>query len=98
MRCWSGGKVPLVSTRASVWLCGIQSYPIYLPSSDDTLKVLLGDIEERTISRKGIEFYYLFYNSERLQALRARYEANDFRRSNKIRSKEKAKFKYIARS
>ncbi len=65
-----------------------------MPSSDDTLKVLLGDIEERTISRKGIEFYYLFYNSDRLQTLRDRYEANDFRRSNKIRSKEKAKFKY----
>jgi hypothetical protein len=29
-----------------------------------------------------------------LQTLRDRYEANDFRRSNKIRSKEKAKFKY----
>ena len=62
----------LKSTRASVWLCGVQSYPISLPSSDDTLKVLLGDIEERTISRKGIEFYYLFYNSDRLQALRDR--------------------------
>ncbi|GAB4541221.1 MAG: hypothetical protein Tsb0014_32990 [Pleurocapsa sp.] len=84
----------LKSTRASVWLCGVQSYPLTLPSSDDTLKVLLGDIEERTISRKGIEFYYLFYNSDRLQTLRDRYEANDFRRSNKIRSKEKAKFKY----
>jgi putative transposase len=84
----------LKSTRASVWLCGVQSYPISLPSSDDTLRVLLGDIEERTISRKGIEFYYLFYNSDPLQTLRDRYEANDFRQSNKIRSKEKAKFKY----
>ncbi|HEY9769451.1 MAG TPA: hypothetical protein V6C71_13310 [Coleofasciculaceae cyanobacterium] len=84
----------LKSTRASVWLCGVQSYPISLPSSDDTLKVLLGDIEERTISRKGIEFYYLFYNSDRLQTLRDRYQANDFRRSNKTRSKEKTKFKY----
>ena len=58
------------------------------------MKVLLGDIEERTISRKGIEFYYLFYNSDRLQILRDRYEANDFRRRDKIRGKEKAKFKY----
>ncbi|MGK7894944.1 MAG: transposase, partial [Xenococcus sp. (in: cyanobacteria)] len=57
------------STRASVWNHGVQSYPISLPSSNDTLKVLLGDIEERTISRKGIEFYYLFYNSDRLQTL-----------------------------
>ena len=70
----------LKSPRASVWNHGVQSsYPIPLLSSDDTLKVLLGDIEERTISRKGIEFYYLFYNSDRLQALRDRYEANDFR-------------------
>lgn len=84
----------LKSTRASVWLCGVQSYPISLPSSDDTLKVLLGDIEERTISRKGIEFYYLFYNSDRLQALRDRYEADDFRKRDNIRGKEKAKFKY----
>ena len=82
------------NTRASVWHHGVQSYPISLPSSDDTLKVLLGDIEERTISRKGIEFYYLFYNSDRLQALRDRYEANDFRRRDNIRGKEKAKFKY----
>ncbi|MDJ0742301.1 MAG: DDE-type integrase/transposase/recombinase [Xenococcaceae cyanobacterium MO_167.B27] len=80
--------------RASVWDHGVLSYPISLPSSDDTLKVLLGDIEERTISRKGIEFYYLFYNSDRLQALRDRYEAGDFRRRDKIRGREKAKFKY----
>ena len=82
------------NTRASVWHHGVQSYPISLPSSNDTLKVLLGDVEERTISRKGIEFYYLFYNSDRLQALRDRYEAGDFRRRDKIRGKEKAKFKY----
>ena len=84
----------LKSTRASVWNHGVQSYPISLPSSDDTLKVLLGDIEERTISRKGIEFYYLFYNSDRLLFVGDRYEANDFRRTNKVRGKEKAKFKY----
>ncbi len=62
----------LKSTRASVWNHAVQSYPIFLPSSDDTLKVLLGDVEERTISRKEIEFYYLFYNSDRLQTLRDR--------------------------
>ncbi|MEL6439833.1 MAG: Mu transposase C-terminal domain-containing protein [Cyanobacteria bacterium J06621_8] len=84
----------LKSTRASVWNHGVQSYPISLPSSDDNLKVLLGDIEERTISRKGIEFKHLFYNSDRLQALRDRYEAGDFRKRDNIRGKEKAKFKY----
>ena len=82
------------NTRASVWHHGVQSYPVNLPSSDDTLKVLLGDVDERTISRKGIEFYYLFYNSDRLQALRDRYETGDFRKRDKVRGKEKAKFKY----
>lgn len=82
------------NTRASVWNHGVQSYPISLPSSNDALKVLLGDIEERTISRKGIEFYYLFYNSDRLQTLRDRHETGDFRRRDKVRGKEKAKFKY----
>ncbi len=88
------GHTDLKSTRASVWNHGIQSYPISLPSSIDILKVLIGDVEERTISRKGIEFYYLFYNSDRLQALRDRYEADDFRKRDNIRGKEKAKFKY----
>ena len=88
------GHTKLKSPRASVWNYAVQSYPTALPSSDDNLKVLLGDIDERTISRKGIEFYYLSYNSDRLQTLRDSYEANDFRRREKIRSKEKAKFKY----
>lgn len=86
--------IELKSPRASVWNHAVQSYPISVPCSDDTLKVLLGDIDERTISRKGIEFNYLFYNSARLQTLRERYETDDFRRKDKIRGKEKAKFKY----
>jgi len=89
-----GAHTGLKSPRASVWNHAVQSYPIALPSSDETLKVLLGDIDERTISRKGIEFYYLFYNSDRLQTLRERYETDDFRRTDKIRGKEKARIKY----
>ena len=89
-----GVHTGLKSPRASVWNHAVQSYPIALPSSDETLKVLLGDIDERTISRKGIEFYYLFYNSDRLQTLRERYETDDFRRTDKIRGKEKARIKY----
>ena len=84
----------LKSTRASVWLCGVQSYPVSLPSSDDNLRVLLGDIDERTIQREGIVLEYIYYNSDRLQALRDHYEATDLRRSNNRKGKEKAKFKY----
>ena len=84
----------LKSTRASVWNHGVESYPVSLPSSDDNLKVLLGDIDERTIQREGIVLEYIYYNSDRLQALRDRYEATDLRRSNNRKGKEKAKFKY----
>ncbi|MEM8673442.1 MAG: Mu transposase C-terminal domain-containing protein [Cyanobacteria bacterium P01_G01_bin.67] len=84
----------LKSTRASVWHHGVQSYPVSLPSSDDNLKVLLGDIDERTIQREGIVLEYIYYNSDHLQALRDRYEATDLRRSNNRKGKEKAKFKY----
>lgn len=84
----------LKSTRASVWNHGVQSYPVSLPSSDDNLRVLLGDIDERTIQREGIVLEYIYYNSDRLQALRDRYEATDLRKSNNRKGKEKAKFKY----
>lgn len=84
----------LKSPRVAVWNKAIQSYPISVPSSDDSLKVLLGDVEERTISKKGIEFNYLFYNSDRLQLLRQHYETEDGRRRDRIRGKEKAKIKY----
>jgi len=84
----------LKSPRASVWDNAVQSYPISLPSSDEILKVLLGDIDERTIGRQGIEFHYLFYNSDKLQILREHYKTKDFRTKNNIRGKEKAKIKY----
>ena len=84
----------LKSTRASVWNHGVESYPVSLPSSDDNLRVLLGDIDERTIQREGIVLEYIYYNSDRLQALRDHYEATDLRRSNNRKGKEKAKFKY----
>jgi putative transposase len=88
------GHTQLKSPRASVWNHAIQSYPISIPSSDDSLKVLLGDVEERTISKKGVEFNYLFYNSDRLQLLRQHHETEDGRRRDRIRGKEKAKIKY----
>jgi putative transposase len=89
-----GGHTQFKSPRSSVWNHAIESYPIYLPSSIDSLKVLLGDVDERTISRKGIEFNYIFYNSDELQLLRQHYETADNRRRDRIRGKEKAKIKY----
>jgi putative transposase len=88
------GHTQLKSPRAEVWKQAIQSYPISIPSSDDSLKVLLGDVEERVISKAGIEFNYLFYNSDRLQLLRQHHEIEDGRRRDRIRGKEKAKIKY----
>ncbi len=84
----------LKGPRAAVWNHAIQSYPISVPSSVDSLRVLLGDIEERTISTKGIEFNYLFYNSDSLQLLRSVYEKEDNRKRDRIQGKEKAKIKY----
>jgi putative transposase len=84
----------LKGPRAAVWNHAIQSYPISVPSSVDSLRVLLGDIEERTISAKGIEFNYLFYNSDSLQLLRSVYEKEDNRKRDRIQGKEKAKIKY----
>lgn len=84
----------LNSPRSSVWNHAIQSCPIFIPSSANSLEVLLGDVDERTISRLGIEFNYLFYNSDRLQLLRQKYDTADLRRRDKSRGKEKAKIKY----
>ena len=78
----------LKSTRASVWNHGVESYPVSLPSSDDSLRVLLGDIDERTIQREGIVLEYIYYNSDRLQTLRDRYEATNLRRSNDRKGKQ----------
>jgi putative transposase len=88
------GHTQLKSPRAEVWNKAIQSYPISVPSSDDSLKVLLGDVEERTISKKGIEFYYLSYNSDKLQLLRPAYKLEDNRKRDRIKGNEKAKIKY----
>ncbi len=48
------------------WDNGIEAYPPRLPSRKEDLIILLGALEERTISPKGIEFMGLFYNSREL--------------------------------
>lgn len=49
-----------------LWDCGVEAYPPHLPCRKEDLIVLLGAIEERTITPKGIEFKGLFYNSREL--------------------------------
>lgn len=75
----------LMSTPAEVWSAGIKEFPPALPGSGTDLQVLLGLIEERTITSSGIELHHLFYNDNNLLAVRRRYK-------NGI--KEKAKIKY----
>lgn len=48
------------------WDNGIKAYPPRLPSRKEDLIVLLGALQERTITPKGIEFMGLFYNSREL--------------------------------
>lgn len=49
-----------------LWDNGVEAYPPHLPCRKEDLIVLLGAIEERTITPKGIEFKGLFYNSREL--------------------------------
>lgn len=66
------GDVP-----ARVWKHAIAEFPPPLPPKSTELQVLLGCIEQRTISAKGVELYSLFYNDERLAKLRCRLKAGD---------------------
>jgi putative transposase len=80
--------------RAQVWSQGIAEYPPTLPVNIQELRVLVGAIEKRVISRKGIEFYGLYYNSAELARLRSNYEQEDLRRKENSRIREKATIKY----
>lgn len=51
------------SPRASVWSKAIEEFPPALPSSHQELKVLIGNITTRKITRRGVEFEGLIYNS-----------------------------------
>jgi putative transposase len=67
----------LMSTPAQVWKAAVAEYPPSLPPRQAELDVLLGCIEARTISTKGIELYSLFYNDERLARLRCTLGAGE---------------------
>jgi putative transposase len=55
---------------AHVWEKGIKEFPPILPRRKQELRVLLGQIEQRRISRSGIKLFNLTYNDDRLALLR----------------------------
>ncbi|MEN9567301.1 MAG: hypothetical protein RLZZ69_2497, partial [Cyanobacteriota bacterium] len=65
------GHPQLKSPRQKVWSKSIASFPPALPSSKNELSVLIGATVERTVSRRGIEFEGLIYNSSELARLRS---------------------------
>lgn len=55
---------------AQVWDKGVKEFPPILPRRKQELRVLLGKIEQRKISRSGIKLFNLTYNDDRLALLR----------------------------
>ncbi|MEH2075879.1 MAG: DDE-type integrase/transposase/recombinase [Nostoc sp.] len=79
--------------RSEVWEKALLEYPPALPPSHKELRVLLGRIEKRVISIKGIEFEGLYYNSAELVQLRADFEKSDKKSSSSKRFRAKATIK-----
>jgi putative transposase len=79
--------------RSEVWEKALLEYPPALPPSHKELRVLLGRIEKRVISIKGIEFEGLYYNSPELVQLRANLEKLDKKSSSGKRFTAKATIK-----
>ncbi len=59
---------------AKRWQEGIKKYPPALPQQLSDLDAMLGIVEERIVSKSGIEFLGLYYNSEKLAAFRRTIE------------------------
>lgn len=68
-----------------LWSSGIESNPPNLPCRKEDLIVLLGALETRNITNKGIEFRGLYYNSRELTHLR---------NSGQVNKTNRVKFKY----
>lgn len=49
-----------------LWQIATEEFPVCLPNSASEIAVLMGKIEYRQISRRGIEFQNLHYNSDEL--------------------------------
>lgn len=57
-------------TPSHKWKNGTQEHPPYLPSSKHDLQVLLGQVDERTITPSGITLHGLPYNDDSLGTIR----------------------------
>ena len=84
----------LLAPRAEVWSKASTVCPPTLPKNLQDLRVLVGAMEKRVISRKGVELNGLYYNSPELARLRSNYEPEDNRRKDGKRPREKATIKY----
>lgn len=54
------------------WLSSIKPEEINLPDNPERLDAILGSVDHRTLTHKGIEFAGMYYNSADLAALRRR--------------------------
>lgn len=66
----------LQTTPAKMWTSSIRSEDIRLPDETTQLDMVMGRVESRTLTHKGIEFEGLFYNSPELTELRRKEGAN----------------------
>jgi putative transposase len=66
----------LQTTPAKMWTSSIRPEDIRLPDETTQLDVVMGRVESRSLTHKGIEFEGLFYNSPELAELRRKEGAN----------------------
>jgi putative transposase len=66
----------LQTTPAKMWISSIRPEDIRLPDETTQLDVVMGRVESRSLTHKGIEFEGLFYNSPELTELRRKEGTN----------------------
>ena len=66
----------LQTTPAKMWTSSIRPEDIRLPDETTQLDLVMGRVETRTLTHKGIEFEGLFYNSPELTEMRRKDGAN----------------------
>jgi putative transposase len=66
----------LQTTPSKMWTSSIRSEDIRLPDETTQLDVVMGRVESRSLTHKGIEFEGLFYNSPELTELRRKEGTN----------------------
>ncbi|RSL17970.1 putative transposase [Edaphobacter aggregans] len=66
----------LQTTPSKMWTSSIRPEDIRLPDETTQLDVVMGRVESRSLTHKGVEFEGLFYNSPELTELRRKEGAN----------------------